>query len=91
MTIKQKIQSSHLLNDQQKINLLVEIDGCSEEEITKLEEILTRHEGEYQALLARYQEAVHKELAGIMSDDGNAPAVREAVERIRMGVKTMIH
>ena len=89
MNIKQKIQSSHLLSDQQKINLLVGIDGCSAEELAKLEEVLTRHEAEYQALLATYQEAVHKELAGILSDDGSAPVVREAVERIRMGVKTM--
>ena len=44
MNIKQKIQSSHLLSDQQKINLLVGIDGCSAEELAKLEEVLTRHE-----------------------------------------------
>ncbi|MDP1722159.1 MAG: hypothetical protein Q8L37_03040 [Candidatus Gottesmanbacteria bacterium] len=90
-TIKQTIQHSHLLSDQQKINLLVEVDGCSEEEIAKLDEVLTRHEEKYQALLAKYQAAVNKELAGILSDDGNAPAVREAVEKIRLGVKTIIN
>ncbi len=89
MDIKHTIQSSHLLSDQQKINLLVEMDGCSEEEVTKLEEVLVRHEEEYQLLLVKYQEKVNKELAGILAGDGDAPAVREAVERIRMGVKTM--
>ncbi len=88
-TIKQKIQQSHLLNDQQKINLLVGIDECSEDEIAKLNDVLTRHEEEYQALLVKYQAAVNKELAGILSDDGNAPAVREAVEQIRRGVNKL--
>ncbi|MEK7544313.1 MAG: hypothetical protein AAB557_05560 [Patescibacteria group bacterium] len=89
MNIKQKIQSSHLLSDQQKINLLVEIDGCSEQELAKLEEVLTRHEEAYQTLLVTYQEAVNKELAGILSDDGDTPAVREAVEQVRRGMNTL--
>ncbi len=87
--IKQKIQQTHLLTDAQKIALLVEIDGCSKEEIAKLDEVLTRFEGEYQSHLAAYQEAVNKELAGILADDGDVPAVREAVERIRTGIKTL--
>lgn len=77
------------MNDQQKINLLVEIDECSEEEIAKLEDILTRHEEEYQTLVAHYQDAVNKELAGIMADDGDVPAVREAVEKVRSGIKML--
>ncbi|MBI5620559.1 hypothetical protein HY949_02155 [Candidatus Gottesmanbacteria bacterium] len=87
--IKQKIQQSHLLSDQQKINLLVGIDGCSAEEIATLTDVLTRHEAEYQALLATYQTVVNKELAGILSDDGDGPAVREAVEQVRRGMGTM--
>lgn len=87
--IKRKIQNTRLLSDEQKIALLVEIDGCSEGEIAKLDEVLMRFEREYQSLFSTYQEAVNKELAGILSDDGDAPAVREAVERIRTGVKTL--
>lgn len=87
--IKQKIQQTHLLTDAQKIALLVEIDGCSEEEIAKLDEVLMRFEMEYQSYLAAYQEAVNKELAGILADDGDVPAVREAVEKIRRGIKTL--
>lgn len=87
--IKQNIQQSHLLSDQQKINLLVEVDGCSVEEITKLDEVLMRFEEQYQKLLATYQEAVNAELAGILSDDGDVPAVREAVEKVRTGIKML--
>lgn len=90
MNIKQKIQTSHLLGDQQKINLLVGIDGCSEQELAKLEEVLTRHEEEYQRLMTIYQEKMNKELAGILAGHGDAPAVREAVEEIRRGVKTLV-
>lgn len=84
--IKQKIRASHVLNDEQKINVLVEIDGCSQEEIAKLEDVLTRYEAQYQTLLAAYQESVNKELAGILAGDGDVPAVREAVEKIRRGM-----
>lgn len=87
--IKQKIHKSHLLSDRQKVALLVEIDGCSKEEITKLNEVLTRFEEQYQLLLGTYQEAVNKELAGILADDGDAPAVREAVEKVRTGLQTL--
>lgn len=87
--IKQTIQQSHVLSDQQKINLLVEIDECSQDEMAKLGDVLTHFEEQYHSLLATYQEAVNKELAGILSDDGDVPAVREAVEKIRMGVKTL--
>lgn len=88
-TIKQKIQKSHLLNDEQKINVLVEIDGCSEEEIDKLTEVLMRFEEQYQSLLSKYQEEVNSELAGILADDGDVPAVREAVEKVRTGLQTL--
>lgn len=87
--IKQKIQKTHLLNDAQKIALLVEIDDCSKEEIAKLEEVLMRFEREYQSYLATYQDAVNKELAGILAGDGDVPAVREAVEKIRTGLKKL--
>lgn len=87
--IKQKIQKTHLLNDAQKIALLVEIDGCSKEEIAKLDDVLIHFEEEYQSHFAAYQEAVNKELAGILADDGDVPAVREAVEKIRTGIKTL--
>lgn len=87
--IKQIIQQSHVLSDQQKINLLVEIDDCSKEEIAKLDDVLTRFEGEYQSYLTKYQEVVNTELAWILADDGNVPVVREAVEKIRMGIKTL--
>lgn len=88
--IKRKIQNTRLLSDEQKINVLVEIDGCSKEEIDKLDEVLTRFKREYQSLIANYQEAVNTELAGILADDGDVPAVREAVEKMRTGVK-MLH
>lgn len=87
--IKQKIQKTHLLNDEQKVALLVEIDDCSKEEIAKLDDVLTRFEGEYQSYLTKYQELVNTELAGILSDDGDVPAVREAVENIRTGLNTL--
>ena len=87
--IKRKIQKTHLLSDEQKIALLVEIDACSAEEIAKLDDVLTRFEGEYQSYLTKYQELVNTELAGILSDDGDVPAVREAVENIRTGLNTL--
>lgn len=87
--IKQKIQKTHLLNDEQKVALLVEIDDCSKEEIAKLDDVLTRFEGEYQSYLTKYQEVVNTELAGILADDGNVSVVREAVEKIWMGIKTL--
>lgn len=88
-TTKPALDAIKHVIDQQKINLLVDIDACSEEERARLEEVLTRHEEEYQTLVAHYQEAMNKELGGILADEGSAPVVREAVERIRMGVKTM--
>lgn len=87
--IKQKIQKTHLLNDAQKIALLVEVDGCSQEEIAKLNEVLMRFEEQYRSLLSKYQEEVNSELAGILADDGDAPAVREAVEKVRTGLQTL--
>ncbi|MEK9143300.1 MAG: hypothetical protein AAB481_01575 [Patescibacteria group bacterium] len=87
--IKRKIQKTHLLSDEQKIALLVEIDACSAEEIAKLDDVLTRFEGEYQNFLAKYHEVVNTELAGILSDDGDVPAVREAVEKVRTGLNTL--
>lgn len=87
--LKTIIASTRLFTDAQKVALLARLDELPEADKTILTQAIEEFDASYGQAFTKLKGTLEGELAGILSDDGDVPAVREAVERVRTGIKTL--
>lgn len=79
--LKQKIKNTSLLSDEDKIAILVAVDGYDESDLTKLESIIDEFDASHAKAVADYKAAVYKTLDSLSMPDATAQ-VKEGIEAL---------
>jgi len=85
--VKEKIQSTRLFSDAEKIALLVRWDELLEEEIQKLEKVIDVYDQRYSQLVAGLKHEVEESLGSLGPNDSQE--LEDAQTLIRAGLGTL--
>lgn len=88
---KEKIKNTTLLSDEDKIAILVAVDGYPESDTEALEKIIDAFDQAHAGAVADYKKAVYATLDGIVDkqkiEDG--PSMKAATDQIKQGVEEL--
>ena len=90
--LKEKIKNTTLLSDEDKIAILVEVDGYSEADIKALGKIIDEFDATHARAVAEYKKAVYETLDGIVAKQKPEDAVQmqAATDQIKTGVDMLL-
>lgn len=89
--LKQKIKNTTLLGDEDKIAILVAVDGYPESDVSALEKIIDEFDQAHTQAVAEYKKAVYATLDGIVDKQKmeDAPIMKTATDQIKQGVEVL--
>lgn len=91
-TIKEKIKNTTLLSDEDKIAILVAVDGYSESDVSALEKIIDEFDQAHTQAIVDYKKTVYTTLDGIVvkQKPEDAPSMQAATTKIKQGVDELL-
>ncbi|MDP1722166.1 MAG: hypothetical protein Q8L37_03075 [Candidatus Gottesmanbacteria bacterium] len=90
--LKQKIKNTTLLSDEDKIAILVAVDGYGEADIQALEKIIDEFDAAHTQAVADYKKAVYETLDGVVAKQKpeDVPSMQAATAQIKTGVDALL-
>ncbi|MBI5620548.1 hypothetical protein HY949_02100 [Candidatus Gottesmanbacteria bacterium] len=91
-TLKEKIKNTTLLSDEDKIAILVAVDGYGEADTKALEKIIDEFDSSFARSVADYKKAVFGVLDTIAANQkpDDAPRIRGAAGQIKTGIDGLL-
>ncbi len=91
-TLKEKIKNTTLLSDEDKIAILVAVDGYSESDMQALKMIVDDFDQAHARSVAEYKKAVYSVLDTIAANQKSedAPRMQGAAAQIKQGVDALL-
>ncbi len=85
--VRRKIQKTRLFSDPQKVELLVKLEGASDEDVRKLEEGIDAFDREYGKAMEKRGAEIRERLAAILKDmpEDERNKNQEAIDEVLMG------
>ncbi len=89
--LKQKIRSTALFAEDEKVDILAAMDGYAEADLTELESIIDDYNASHATLLKTFEKHMDEELDTIVAkaEPAKKPRLTQAAEQIKQGLSAV--